>query len=79
MLHYRTPEQKALKELTASEARRLLSEGNFPPGSMGPKVEAAVTFLENTSAENPVAIISSTQNMAAALAGQAGTRIIRGA
>jgi len=37
---------KPLKKLTASEARRLLAEGQFPLGSMGPKVEAAVEFAE---------------------------------
>ena len=45
-LNYGTPDQEDIEHLTAGEARRLLKEGQFPPGSMGPKIEAAIRFLE---------------------------------
>lgn len=44
-LHYGTPEQVDLKQLTLAEAERYLKEGQFPAGSMGPKIEAAIKFL----------------------------------
>jgi len=44
-LDFRTPRQRFLDHLTVSEARRYLAEGQFPAGSMGPKMEAAITFL----------------------------------
>jgi carbamate kinase len=46
-LHYGTPQQRDLSRMTLEEARRYLSEGHFPAGSMGPKIEAAIRFLEH--------------------------------
>lgn len=77
MLDYGTPRQAALGEITAAEAARHLSEGQFPPGSMGPKVEAALRFLDEGG---EVAVITSPGLLAATLAGDgrpAGTRIER--
>jgi carbamate kinase len=45
MLNYGTPQQAELETISAGEAERYLSEGQFPPGSMGPKIEAALAFL----------------------------------
>jgi carbamate kinase len=44
-VHFGTPEQRFLDRMTVSEARRFLREGHFPPGTMGPKIEAAIRFL----------------------------------
>ena len=72
-LNYRTPQQRALASLTADEARRYLDEGQFPPGSMGPKIEAALEYLE---AGGKLVIITSPECIPDALYGLAGTRIM---
>ncbi len=73
-LRYDTPEQVDLERLTAEEARRYLEAGEFPPGSMGPKVEAAVRFVENGGKR---AVIASLTQAVQALEGRAGTTIVR--
>ena len=78
MLDYRTSKQRPLTSLTATEAKQHLDEGHFPKGTMGPKVEAGVAFLENTPTENSEAIITDPENMVAAVNRQTGTRIIKG-
>ena len=45
-INFGTPEQRELDEITVGDAKRYLAEGHFPPGSMGPKIEAAIDFLE---------------------------------
>jgi carbamate kinase len=62
--------------MTVSEARKYQEEGHFPPGSMGPKVEAAIEFLENGGKR---AIITSQEMLVSALQGCAGTQIVKGA
>jgi len=77
MLDYGRPTQSGLGTLTAGDAARYLAEGQFPPGSMGPKVEAALRFLDEGG---ELAIITSPALLAATLAGRgepAGTRIER--
>jgi len=71
-LHYGTPEQIDLDRLSLKEAKRYLAEGEFPPGSMGPKIEAAIRFLENGGER---VIIASLERAQEALAGRAGTEI----
>lgn len=61
-----------LPELSVREARRLLARDHFPPGSMGPKIEAAVDFVEATGRR---AVITDIQNLSAALSGAAGTHL----
>jgi carbamate kinase len=72
-INFNQPNQKKLEQITASEAKKYLAEGQFPPGSMGPKIEAAITFLENGGTD---VIISSLDNARRALLGNAGTRIV---
>lgn len=67
------PTQRAVKSLTADEAVRYLKAGQFPPGSMGPKVEAAVEFLEYGGRE---VIITSERRLPDALRGLGGSRIV---
>lgn len=74
-LGYGTPDERPLDRVTAPELRALQREGHFPPGSMGPKVEAALRFVESGSGE---AIISSLDAAALALAGETGTRVVAG-
>lgn len=72
-LHYGTPQQRDLDTVELEDAKRYLSEGHFPAGSMGPKVMAAIRFLENGGEE---AIISAADTLAAAFDGTDGTRIL---
>jgi len=67
-----TPAQRALDRLSVAEARQLLAAGEFPPGSMGPKVEAAVEFVTRGGA---AAVITSLDRLAEAANGRAGTVI----
>jgi carbamate kinase len=69
-----TPAQRSLDRLTVPEARELLAAGEFPPGSMGPKVEAAVEFVIRGGA---AAVITSLDRLADAAAGRAGTVITK--
>jgi carbamate kinase len=68
------PSQRVLQRLGLSEARRGFAEGQFPPGSMGPKIAACIEFVEGGGAE---AVITSPESLGAALEGRAGTRLVR--
>jgi carbamate kinase len=73
-LDWGKPNQTWIDRLTVAEARAYLAEGgHFMPGSMAPKIEACLEFLENGGAE---AIITAPTNLELALAGKAGTRIV---
>jgi len=72
-VNFGRPEQKHLGRITISEAARFYDEGHFPPGSMGPKIEAAISFIESGGTE---VLISSIERAADALAGKTGTRIV---
>jgi len=71
-LDFGKPSQRFLDRLTASEARKYLAQGEFPPGSMGPKIEAVVEFLE---AGGEHAVITDLEHLGPAVDGKAGTRI----
>jgi carbamate kinase len=73
MLGFGTPAERAVDTLTVAEARAHLAEGEFPPGSMGPKIAAAISFVEEGGSR---AVITSLERGADALAGGAGTRIV---
>ncbi len=75
-LDFGTAHARSLDRLTTREARQWLEFGQFPAGSMGPKIEAALMFLERSTAPAPAAIICSIEQLADALAGRAGTRIV---
>lgn len=72
-INYKKPDQKDLDKLTVSEARKYMAEGQFAPGSMLPKVEAAVKFVE--SKPGRITIITSLDKAVEALEGKAGTTI----
>jgi carbamate kinase len=74
-VHFNQPNQRALDQMTLSEARAYIAEGHFAPGSMLPKIEAAVEFVQMGG---PVAIITDPPNLARALRGETGTRIVPG-
>jgi carbamate kinase len=72
-LDHGTPAERPLDRLAASEARAWLAAGQFPEGSMGPKVEAALLFLERGGRE---ALVTDAPHLLRAIAGGAGTRIV---
>jgi carbamate kinase len=73
-LDFGKPTQRVLDRMTADEARQHLAAGQFPPGSMGPKITAALRYLERGG---PRAVITSLEKLDAALEGNAGTEIVR--
>ena len=76
MLDFGKPTQRPVAVMTVSEARRHMADGQFPPGSMGPKVEAALNYLAACEGE---VVITSLERAFDALTGVAGTRIVRDA
>ncbi len=72
-INWGKPDQKELEVMTCEEAERYCKEGHFAPGSMLPKVQAAMSFAR-TGKE---AIIASLENAAAALRGESGTKVIQ--
>ena len=71
-----TRDEVVLETATSSELRRLGEAGEFPAGSMGPKVQALVEVVE--AVEGCEALVTSPEALPEALAGRAGTRILRG-
>ncbi len=74
-LNFGKPNQQWLDQMTVSQAKRYMAEGHFAPGSMLPKIQACVQFVERTG--NP-AIITNPENIIRALRGETGTRIVPG-
>ena len=72
-IHFGKPDQKDLDVLTPEEARRYITEGEFAPGSMLPKVQAALKFAE--SAPGRTALITLLEKAKEGIAGNTGTRI----
>lgn len=72
-LNYGRPEQRFLRTLTLAEAAQYKKEGHFPPGSMGPKIEAALEFIKKRGKR---AVITSIEAIESAVAGTAGTEIM---
>ncbi len=68
---FNTPDQRELKTITAAEAENYIAEGQFAPGSMLPKVQAAVRFVRSGSGRR--AVICSLEKAPLALSGESGT------
>jgi len=73
-LDFGGPSQKPLRQLKTEDAKKYLKAGEFAPGSMGPKIEAAIEFIESGGEE---VIISTPALMSEAIKGRAGTRIFQ--
>jgi len=74
-INYGKPDQKQIGTVTVTELKRYNAEGHFASGSMGPKVRAAISFVENGGRR---AIITSLDRALAALDGKEGTQVIPG-
>ncbi|MCK4632140.1 MAG: carbamate kinase, partial [candidate division Zixibacteria bacterium] len=72
-LNFGTPDQQYLETVTLSEMKKHLADGHFPEGSMGPKIRAAIRFLEQGG---EMVAIASLENARKAVLGEAGTRIV---
>lgn len=72
-INFNKPDQKDLDKMSADEAQHWISEGQFPPGSMLPKIEAAVKFVKSKHGRK--AIISSIEKAGEAIIGNSGTII----
>lgn len=72
-VHFGTPKERALDRVTLSEITDYLAEGHFPPGSIGPKVNAAIQFVQRGGRE---AIITSADRLSDAIEGKDGTTIV---
>ncbi|MBE6116558.1 MAG: carbamate kinase [Erysipelotrichaceae bacterium] len=72
-LNYNKPDQCELAEMSVAEARKHIDEKQFAPGSMLPKVESCIAYVENT--ENGQALITSLHRAKEALRGETGTVI----
>lgn len=68
------PDQEFLTTLTIAKAREYVAQGQFPAGSMGPKIEAAIDYIEN---DGGTMIITSMDLLKDAIAGKAGTLITK--
>jgi carbamate kinase len=71
-LDYGKPGQRTLDTMTVAEAKQYMAQGHFEPGSMLPKVQAIVDFLEGGGVQ---AIITDAEHLEAALKGRGGTRV----
>ncbi|MEA5387365.1 carbamate kinase [Haloarculaceae archaeon H-GB11] len=75
-LDYGTDDQRMLEDVTAEELRAHVDDGQFPEGSMEPKVEAICRFVEGESRRERSAVVTSLDHAVDALEGDAGTRVV---
>lgn len=71
-INFGRDDQKGLRDISLKEIKRYYEQGHFPPGSMGPKIESAIAFLEAGGNE---VIITQPELMKEAMEGRTGTRI----
>ena len=74
-INFNKPDQKNLDQMTLAEARQYIAEGHFAPGSMLPKVESCISFVENTDGGR--ALITSLEKAKDALQGKTGTMLVK--
>jgi len=74
-IDYGKPSQQFIDRMTVAEAEKYLAEGQFPAGSMGPKIEAAVQFVRRSGKQ---VLITDVEHLRDALEGQDGTVIVAG-
>ena len=73
-LDFGKPTQRLLERLTIGQAKKHVADGQFPPGSMGPKIQAAIEFLEQGGEH---VVITDLEHLGPAADGKAGTTIVR--
>ncbi len=76
-VNFRKPGERWLDRITLLEAKELLAAGQFPAGTMGPKIQAAIDFLSRSSSPDAEVLITDLENMSRAMTGKTGTRIVK--
>jgi carbamate kinase len=71
-LNFGKPDEEAISVMTVKQADEYLSQGQFPPGSMGPKIKAAIDFIKAGGKET---LITTANHLKAALINRSGTKI----
>jgi len=77
-LDYGTPDERLLDRVKSDKLREYQDAGEFPEGSMGPKVEAAIRFVDGESRRERTAIVAALDDALDALEGEAGTTVVAG-
>lgn len=72
-INFKKPNEQWISEMTVSEAARYINEGHFAKGSMQPKVESIIQYLEN---DGKMGLITTPWSIARALNGETGTKIV---
>jgi carbamate kinase len=72
-LDFGKPSQTPVDKMTLTQAKKYLEEGHFPQGSMGPKIEAIINYIEHGGKQ---ALITNPANLERALAGKTGTYVV---
>jgi carbamate kinase len=72
--NFGTEKEIPIKKMSVAKARKMLADGQFPPGSMGPKITAAIDYIEGGGKE---VLITSAEKLRLALIGRSGTKIVR--
>jgi carbamate kinase len=72
-VNFGTPNERALERVSLAEMRRFFDDGHFPPGNMGPKVDAAIRFLEGGGKR---VVIGHLDQALPALMGETGTHVL---
>lgn len=73
-INFKKPDMKVLDSMTVAEAEKHMADGQFPKGSMGPKIEAAVDFIKRGG---KLVVITSLEKAQDAVDGKAGTRVVK--
>lgn len=76
-IRFGKPDQQQLERMTLPQAKTWLMQGEFPAGSMGPKIQAAIDFLDHAPRPDAVVVIGPLDRAVDSLAGKSGTRITR--
>ncbi|MCB9850278.1 MAG: carbamate kinase [Phycisphaerales bacterium] len=76
-LNFGQPNEQPVAALTVQQAQEHLAAGQFPAGSMGPKIEACINFVSLSTTPGSQAIITNIAGLSAALRGETGTRVVR--
>ncbi|MGD2111222.1 MAG: carbamate kinase [Phycisphaerae bacterium] len=75
-INHRKPDEQSVDRMTLDQAQEWLDEGQFPPGSMGPKIQGAIDFLTNAS-DTAAVVIGPLDRPLDAIAGKTGTHIVK--
>jgi carbamate kinase len=78
VLNFRKSDEKAIEQMTVTQAEAWMAEGQFPPGSMGPKVQGAIDFLKSVDNPDAHVVIGPLDKAADVAAGRIGTRVTQG-